>query len=63
METTEVINASFAGGYTGLFALRTGKKYEPTKSKMDVTMETYERVQEMKRQQAGKQDFINGEIL
>jgi len=63
MDTTEVINASIAGGYAGLFALRTGKKYEPPKSKMDVTMETYERVQEMKRQQAGKQDFINGEIV
>jgi len=62
MDTTEVINASIAGGYAGLFALRTGKKYEPHKSKMDITMETYERVQEMKRQQAGNQNVIEGEI-
>jgi len=62
MDTTEVINASIAGGYAGLFALRIGKKWEPTKSKMDITSETYEKVQEMKRQQAGKQNFIDGEI-
>lgn len=62
MDTTEVINASILAGYTGLFALRTGKKYEPTKSKMDITMETYERAQEMKRQQASKQNFIDGEL-
>jgi hypothetical protein len=65
MDTTEVINASIAGGYAGLFALRTGKKWEAPKSKMDVTSETYERAQRQKeemRQQAGKQNVIEGEI-
>jgi len=52
--------------YSGLFIpslTPIKKQYEPTKSKMDVTMETYERVQEMKRQQAGKQNVIDGEIV
>ena len=59
MDTTEIINASISAGYTGLFALRTGKKYEAPKSKVDVTMETWERVQAMKR---GNGEFIEGEI-
>jgi hypothetical protein len=62
MDTTEIINTSIAAGWAGLFRLRNGKQYEPQKSKMDITMETYEKAQEMKRQQANKQNFIDGEL-
>lgn len=36
--------------------------YQPKQSKTDVSMQTYERVQEMKRQQANHNNFIDGEI-
>jgi hypothetical protein len=59
MDTTEVINASIAGGYAGLFALRTGKKYELPKSKFDTSMETYYSLHPEQRPQT---NFIEGEI-
>jgi len=63
MDTTDIINASIAAGYVGLFPLRKEKQsYQPKKSKFDISMETYEEVQEMKRQQANHNNFIDGEI-
>jgi hypothetical protein len=63
MDTTEIINASISAGYVGLFALRHGKKYEAPKSKMDTTMETYEKAQQQKREMAQRQNSIDGEIV
>jgi hypothetical protein len=62
MDTTEIINASISAGYVGLFALRHGKKYEAPKSKMDVTMDTYERAQQQKREMEQRQNVIEGEL-
>lgn len=60
MDTTEVINASISAGYTGLFALRVGKKYQPPQSKVSTTMSAYEK---LCAEREGKQNFIDGEIV
>lgn len=59
MDTTEVIRASIDNGYTGLFALRTGKKYEPPKSKVSATMSAYDK---LCAEREAKQNVIEGEL-
>ena len=62
IDPNKVIEDSIKNGWQGLFEPKQQQTYQPKQSKTDVSMETYERVQEMKRQQANHNNFIDGEI-
>lgn len=60
IDPNKVIQDSIKNGWQGLFKPKKQQQsYQPRQSKVDVTMETWERVQAMKR---GNGEFIEGEI-
>lgn len=62
MDTTEIINASISAGYVGLFALRSGKKYQP--QQQDSRRKSPgDWIREMQQEQQQKQDIEDTEVL
>lgn len=61
MDTTEIINASISAGYVGLFALRTGKKYQPPQHQGN-KKSPGDWIREMKQEQLDKQNINDAEM-
>jgi hypothetical protein len=60
IDPNKVIEDSIKNGWQGLFEPKL--TYQPKQSKLDTSMETYQRVQDMKQQHQQNNNFIDGEI-